>query len=201
LRVVKDRVRWRGDRVPAHDSLESRVVPLPLTSAQKGAIAEAEIAAAAIRHGMTVLRPLNDGRRYDLVLDTGTQILRVQCKWAPRSGDVIVVRARTSRYTPTNGYIRTTYDAHEIDGVALYCPEVDGCFFIPIAEMAGRGYLHLRLAPARNHQQMGVTMAATYRLGAIAQLGERLHGMQEVAGSSPASSTSPEATRTGGLSS
>jgi hypothetical protein len=31
-------------------------------------------------------------------------------------------------------------------------------------------------------------MAADYRLGAIAQLGERLHGMQEVAGSSPASS-------------
>jgi hypothetical protein len=35
----------------------------------------------------------------------------------------------------------------------------------------------------------GVTMAGQYRLGAIAQLGERLHGMQEVAGSSPASST------------
>jgi hypothetical protein len=32
-------------------------------------------------------------------------------------------------------------------------------------------------------------MAADHALGAIAQLGERLHGMQEVAGSSPASST------------
>jgi hypothetical protein len=200
--VVKDRVRRRGDPVPARGSLESGVVPLPLTSAQKGAIAEAEIAAAAIRHGMTVLRPLNEGRRYDLAIDTGSHILRVQCKWAPKRGDVIVLRARTCRFTPTSGYVRTTYDAHDIDGVAAYCPDVDGCFYIPIAEMAGRGDLHLRLAPARNHQQVGVTMAATYRFGAIAQLGERLNGIQEVAGSSPASSTpSPEATRTGGLSS
>ena len=175
-------------------------MPLPLTSGQKGAIAEAEIAAAAIRHGMTVLRPLNEGRRYDLALDTGTQILRVQCKWAPRKGDVIVVCARTSRFTPSVGYVRTTYDPQEIDGVAVYCPDVDECFFIPIAEMAGRGYIDLRLAPARNNQHALVTMADDYDLGAIAQLGERLHGMQEVAGSSPASSTpSREAARTGGL--
>jgi hypothetical protein len=41
-------------------------------------------------------------------------------------------------------------------------------------------------------------MAAPFSLGAIAQLGERLHGMQEVAGSSPASSTRGKA-RSGGL--
>jgi hypothetical protein len=50
-------------------------------------------------------------------------------------------------------------------------------------------FLHLRLAPARNGQRAGVTMAAQYRLGAVAQLGERVTGSHEVVGSSPISST------------
>jgi PD-(D/E)XK endonuclease len=53
---------------------------LDLSSTQKGAAAEAEIAAAAIRLGLVVLQPLGDGSRYDLVIDTGQRLLRVQCK-------------------------------------------------------------------------------------------------------------------------
>src|SRR5918999_1829877 len=52
--------------------------------------------------------------------------------------------------------------------------------------------IHLRLAPCRNNQKQSIHWASQYELGAIAQLGERLHGMQEVAGSSPASSTPVE---------
>jgi hypothetical protein len=37
------------------------------------------------------------------------------------------------------------------------------------------------------------------RLGAIAQLGERRHGMAEVEGSSPSSSIVPDGGRTGGM--
>jgi hypothetical protein len=81
------------------------------------------------------------------------------------------------------------YAACEIDAIAAYCPQLNACFYVPIGKVAARGHIHLRLSPARNNQHTGVTMAAQYRLGAIAQLGERLHGMQEVAGSSPASST------------
>jgi len=61
-----------------------------LTTDQKGAIAESSIAAAAIKLGIGVLKPLSDGHRYDLVFDVGTRLLRVQCKWAVRRGDVVV---------------------------------------------------------------------------------------------------------------
>jgi hypothetical protein len=37
----------------------------------KGAIAEAAITAVAVELGFVVLRPLVEGRRYDLVIDTG----------------------------------------------------------------------------------------------------------------------------------
>jgi hypothetical protein len=73
----------------------------------KGAIAEAAIASAAIELGIYVLRPLVEGRRYDLLFDTGERLLRVQCKWAPKRGNVIVVNLQTHRCTP-HGYVRST---------------------------------------------------------------------------------------------
>jgi PD-(D/E)XK endonuclease len=166
-----------------------------LTPTEKGNIAEAEITAAAIRLGIVVLRPLAEGGRYDLVFDLGPRLLRVQCKWAARwSPQVVRVPLRTSRHTP-NGYIRTTYSSDEIDGFAAYCPDPERCFYLPIAEFGGQSMVHLRLGPTGNNQAAGIKWAAEYEFGAIAQLGERLHGMQEVAGSSPASSIEEAARR------
>jgi hypothetical protein len=53
-----------------------------LTPSQKGAAAKAAIAAAVIQLGLTVLRPLCEGRRYDLVIDLEPELVRVQCKLA-----------------------------------------------------------------------------------------------------------------------
>jgi hypothetical protein len=158
-----------------------------LSPNQKGAIAEAEVAAAAIRLGLEVYRPMQEGGRYDLILGVGSRLVRTQVKWARREGEVVVVRGRTSRLTP-RGYVRTSYSAAEIDGVAAWCPDTDDCYFVPIAEIAGRARVSLRLAPARNNQELFVHWASEYRLGAIAQLGERSAGSRKVGGSSPPSS-------------
>ena len=162
---------------------------MALTPSTKGAIAEAAIAAAAIKLGVVVLRPLLEGRRYDLMFDVDGLLLRVQCKWACRKGDVVVVNIRTSRLTP-RGYVSTTYAASEIDAIAAYCAELDECYLVPIDEVAGQHVVHLRLAPAANRQELAIRYAASYRLpGAIAQLGERRAGSAKVEGSSPSSST------------
>src|SRR5207248_954519 len=50
-----------------------------LTTNQKGAVAEAEIAAEAIRLGIGVWRPVSDHERYDLILDVGGRLVRTQC--------------------------------------------------------------------------------------------------------------------------
>ncbi len=162
-----------------------------LTSSQKGGLAELKIAAAAANLGIGVLRSMTDGLRYDLVFDVEGRLLRVQCKWAQRKGDVVSISLRTSRHTPS-GYVRTRYNDDEIDGFAAYCRDFDRCFFLPIDEFNGQTHAHLRLGPARNGQQLGVKMADDYLLGAVAQLGERLAGSEEVRGSSPLSSISPE---------
>jgi hypothetical protein len=40
-----------------------------LTTDQKGSIAEAEVACAAMKLGIGVYRPMSDGERYDLIFD------------------------------------------------------------------------------------------------------------------------------------
>src|SRR3954471_17975018 len=163
------------------------------SSTEKGSIAEAVIAAEAAKAGIRVLRPLVEGGRYDLVFDIDGRFVRVQCKSASRRGDVIAAYTGTCRLTP-RGYVRTTYDACEVDAVAIYCPDTDACYLVPIEALGGRAKVHLRLAPARNNQQLAISYAADFEFnGAIAQLGERLTGSQEVGGSSPPSSTPREA--------
>jgi hypothetical protein len=155
----------------------------------KGAITEAAIAMAATKLGFVVLRPMTEGRRYDLVIDTGPRLLRVQCKWARHEKGVVVIDTSTRRLTP-HGYVHTTYEHGEIDGIAAYCEALEQCYFLPITLVAGRRGFHLRLVPAANNQELAINWAADHLFGAIAQLGERDTGSVEVAGSSPASSTS-----------
>ena len=152
------------------------------------------IASAAAELGVVVLRPMTEGRRYDLVFDVGPRLLRVQCKWGRLRRGVIVAYTGTCRLTP-RGYIRSAYTADEIDAVAIYCPDASPrCYLLPIGDLSGQYVVHLRLTAAANNQVIGVKMAADYTLhGAIAQLGERRHGMAEVVGSSPTSSTNEAA--------
>ncbi len=172
------------------------------TANDKGTVAELEIATAAAKLGVPVFRPLSEHSRADLVLEVAGRLLRVQCKWGRLSntGDVIIVATGGSRLS-TTGYIRSTYADHEVELLGIYCGGLDRCYAVPIAAVAGKHAIHLRVTAPRNSQRACINLAEDFAFeGAIAQLGERCHGMAEVAGSSPASSTSqdsPEPTRVG----
>ncbi len=158
----------------------------------KGNVAELKIQAALASIGLPVLCPVTEHERYDLVIELKHRFLRIQCKYAPIYRGVICVRTNSSRRGPS-GFIRAPYTANEIDGIAAYCPDLDRCYLLPIDAIGTTNQITLRLDPPKNGQRACLNWAADYELpGAIAQLGERLHGMQEVVGSSPTSSTPPE---------
>ena len=175
------------------------------TTNQKGAIAEAYITAALIERGYDVYRPAAEGGRYDLVADVAGRLLRIQAKWARSKGDVLIVSGETCRRGPGGDYVKKTYDASEIDAVLAFSLEHRKTYVFPISMMAGRRNVQLRLTPPKNNQRLGIHLAEMFELdtvdlarleahpGAIAQLGERVHGMHEVVGSSPTSSTSKAA--------
>jgi PD-(D/E)XK endonuclease len=167
-----------------------------LSTNDKGAIAEAAIVLAAVKLGVGVYKPVGEGGRADPILELGRRLLRVQCKWAPRHGDVIAIRWYSSRRVD-GGFRKRSYTPEEIDAIAAYCPELERCYLLPIEEFGARTAVQLRLGPTLNNQSRLVNWAEDYEFGAtlrstgaIAQLGERLHGMQEVTGSNPVGSIS-----------
>ena len=155
---------------------------------RKGNVAELAIATEAARIGLSVLKPLTEHERYDLVLGIAGRLHRVQCKWAKKAGQTIAINLTSSRRSGS-GYVRTKYTAADVDLVGAYCDELCGCYLIPIEDIAGQGTMQLRLAPARNGQRAALHLAEQYELGAVAQLAERCHGMAEAEGSNPSSST------------
>jgi PD-(D/E)XK endonuclease len=167
-----------------------------LTTDQKGAIAEAAIASEATKLGIEVYRPMAEGGRFDMIFLLGERLVRVQCKWAPRLGDAVIIRCYSNRRA-REGLRRRVYTADEIDAFAAYCPDNERCYYIPFGAIGARTQILLRLAPTHNNQRLGIHWAEDFEFaarlgrhpGAIAQLGERCHGMAEVAGSSPAGST------------
>jgi prevent-host-death family protein len=150
-----------------------------LSRNQKGAAAEMAIAAAAVKLGVPVLKPLTEHGRYDLVFELGHRLFRVQCKWGnlDRGQGVVVVKVGCSWYSP-NGYVRTTYGEDEIDLLAVYCGELDRCYLLSANRIAGKGGIHIRLTPPRNAQRASINLASEFEFaGAVAQL-ERASGWQ-----------------------
>jgi hypothetical protein len=156
-----------------------------LTTDQKGAIAEMGIAWHATNLGVDVYKPVSEGGRYDLIFDLDGRLWRVQCKWASRYGDVLIVRCYSSRRA-RDGFRRRLYSDEEIDAFAAYCRELDRCFFLPFHRFRGKANIQLRVAPPRNKQRLGINRAEDFDFaatlaqpqGAVAQLGERLAGSQ-----------------------
>ena len=150
-----------------------------LTTDQKGNIAELAIAREAVALGIDVYRPVGEGGRYDMIFELADGLWRIQCKWAPRQGDVIVLRCYSCRRN-REGLLRHRYEPGEIDAFAAYCRDTDRCYFLPYSSFVGYSQVLLRLAPSKNNQAEGINWARDYefaatlgRPGAIAQLGER----------------------------
>jgi PD-(D/E)XK endonuclease len=165
-----------------------------LTADQKGTVAELAIAQRAAQLGIGVWSAYTV-ERYDLLFDLRPKLVRVQCKWASRYDDVVIVRCYSNR-RGRNGLIRRLYSADQVDAYAAYCLELNQCCFLPLDVFGSRNAIQLRLGPTKNNQKIGVNWAADFEFeatlrpgqGAIAQLGERPAGSREVAGSSPAGS-------------
>lgn len=154
----------------------------------KGNVAELAIAKEAARLGLSVSMPLTEHERYDLIIGIGGGLLRVQCKWGRKVGDVVVAKLCRSRRGP-DGFIRQKYSASEVDAFGIYCGDLDECFLVPIEIVDGQWSMQLRLEPTRNGQRAALHFAEEYRLGAVAQLAERSDGIRKAEGSNPSSST------------
>jgi Holliday junction resolvase-like predicted endonuclease len=132
-------------------------------SKTKGDLAEMLVAADLLRRGYRVAFPYGEDADYDLILDRGTSLERVQVKHCRSDGRAIEVKCRS--HSLTNGRVRAVKrcTAASIDWLAVYDPTSDRCYYLPASLLgAGRATLNLRLDPPRNAQRLGVHLASDY---------------------------------------
>jgi hypothetical protein len=117
--------------------------------------------------GLGVLVPFGENTRYDLVIDNGNCLAKVQCKTGRlRNGAV--------RWSVCSNYGHHAHpravqrDYHgDIDYFAVYCPDTEGVYLIPIVDLPIRRQGALRVEPAKNSQRRFIREAAQYEIGRV----------------------------------
>jgi hypothetical protein len=117
--------------------------------------------------GYDVLVPFGENVRYDLVIDDGETLARVQCKTGRlRSGAVRFAACSSYAHHPNPKSGSRDY-LGQIDFFAVYCRETTGVYLIPIADVAVRRQGALRVSPSLNGQQRRVRYAADYEIARV----------------------------------
>jgi hypothetical protein len=123
---------------------------------------------ALVEAEIPVSVPFGENCRYDLVIDRGGRLLRVQCKTGRlRSGAVQFATASTYGHLPSPRETRRDY-VGQIDAFAVHCPETRTVYLVPIDDVSSRSSAHLRVSPPRNSQRRRIRSAADYEIGTIA---------------------------------
>ena len=126
----------------------------------KGKTSEAVLLAALVKMGKHVLVPWGE-ERYDLAVDDDGRLVRIQCKTGTlRNGCIVFKTCITDARRPhgDGGY------AGQIDAFAVYCPELDKAYLVPIDTLPSRFFGYLRVHPTLNGQTWKVRWARDFEL-------------------------------------
>jgi len=121
----------------------------------------------ALRVGFAVLVPFGENTRYDLVIDDGARMLRVQCKTGRlRKGAVLWSMCSNYGHQKNPRVVHRDYQG-EVDYFGVFCPETQGVYLIPIADVPMRRQGSLRATPPKNNQQKFIRGARQYEIGRV----------------------------------
>lgn len=104
---------------------------MPRNSKDRGDETEARVIHELVSCGYSVSLPFGDNNKYDLVLDAGGELYRIQCKtgWTTKKG---TMRFNTHSQTTRNGeYHESTYHG-DIDAFLVRHPETEKLYWINI---------------------------------------------------------------------
>ena len=127
----------------------------------RGDVAELMTAAELVRRGYIVSRPLTNGAAYDLLVDLGENIVKIQVKRASRTktGAVRIVLS-SSKYH--RGRSSVSYAGRVDYLVGVDCDTRE--FYVVQGDNLKMAEIALRDAPSRNNQQIGTRAAADYKI-------------------------------------
>jgi PD-(D/E)XK nuclease superfamily protein len=128
---------------------------------------------ALCANGFEVLVPFGENARYDLVIDDGVRLSRVQCKTGRlRGGAVRFATCSFYGHHPNPKSLSRDY-LNDIDHFAVHCPETNGVYLIPIADLPLKRQGALRVDAPRNNQRRGIRPAERYEIAKVSCGGAR----------------------------
>jgi hypothetical protein len=117
--------------------------------------------------GYGVFMPFGENTRYDLIIDDGERLSRIQCKTGRlRLGAVRFAVCSCYGHHRNPGESRRDYRG-QIDFFAVYCPETKGVYLVPIEDVPLKSQATLRVEPTRNGQKRNIRPAADYEIAKI----------------------------------
>jgi len=118
-------------------------------------------------HCYALLMPFGENTRYDLVIDNGSCLRRVQCKTG-RLRNGVVLFATCSSYAHHGSTAKPRRDYRgEVDDFAVFCRELGAVYLIPIEDLDVRNQGSLRVDPPVNGQRKNVRFASAYEIARI----------------------------------
>lgn len=127
---------------------------MQLNTQQRGQVAQLKIEQQAILRGLVVSRPSIDAR-YDIVIDDGKILQRVQVKYASgkpsHSNGAVNIPLRKQHKNRA-----LTYSGIEVDMILVYVPEVDKIVRLLPEHFSGKQQVVIRFKPPTNGQLKGV---------------------------------------------
>ena len=124
----------------------------------KGDIGEAAIRLDILRRGYKIAQPLGEDWSFDLIVQRGRELERVQCKYTESRNGVVSVQCRSC-----NNWSVKRYSSNDVDWIACYDKNTDKCYYVPANLLgAGRREIKSRLSPPKNNQQKKVLYAREF---------------------------------------
>lgn len=118
------------------------------TTQYKGCLTEQKCFLKCLEHGYQVSKPLFDNARYDFILDTGNNLLKIQVKTSVWSEDKTYFTFNGySQHSTGSGNKRMKYTNKEID---YFMTEKDGIFYLYPADEQGFTVKTLRISAKQN---------------------------------------------------
>jgi PD-(D/E)XK endonuclease len=117
--------------------------------------------------GFAVLVPFGENTRYDLVIDDGIRLARVQCKTGRlRGGAIRFAVCSCYGHHQRPGESRRDYHG-QVDYFAVHCPDTSGVYLVPMDDLPVKVQAALRVDPARNCQSHGIRLASDYEISRV----------------------------------
>ena len=120
------------------------------------------------RAGFALSVPFGENTRYDLIIDDGQTLGRVQCKTGRIRSGAIVWNVYSSYAHHRSATLKQRDYQNEVDFFAVYCRETASAYLVPIGDLPMLRQASLRVDPPRNGQRRFIRHAAQYEVGRVA---------------------------------